>query len=120
VISLIVGYVAATASINEQLFAGLSLMVPVILHNLSGLLLGYWGGSYFGLPLESVRSVSIEVGMQNSGLAVALADVLRDTLSASGYSTGELAVLALPAVLFSIWHNISGPILASRWSKSPA
>lgn len=119
IISIIVGYVVATASVNKQLFASLFLFGPVILHNLAGLALGYGGARVFGFPLDSVRSLSIEVGMQNSGLAVALAEILRQELVATGrYGSGELAMMAVPAVLFSVWHNVTGPVLASRWSES--
>ena len=53
------------------------------------------------------RTIAIEVGMQNSGLAVALA---------AKYFT---ALAALPGAVFSVWHNISGSLLASIWQSSP-
>lgn len=114
VISLIVGYVVATASVKNQLMVSLFLFVPVVVHNISGLALGYWGAQFLAFPLDSVRSLSIEVGMQNSGLAVALAGVLQEEMGGGA----ELATMAIPAVLFSLWHNISGPVLASLWNNS--
>lgn len=117
VISLIVGYVVATASNNNQLLVSLYLILPVVAHNLVGLVLGYGGGWFFQFPLESVRSLSIEVGMQNSGLAVALAGVLQANMTGR-FGSAELATMAIPAVLFSVWHNISGPVLAACWSRS--
>jgi BASS family bile acid:Na+ symporter len=59
----------------------------------------------FGFDLKQSQTIAIEVGMQNSGLAVALA--------LQFFS----ATAALPGALFSIWHNISGSLLAAAWSK---
>ena len=65
------------------------------------------GARVFKLELRERRTVSIEVGMQNSGLAVALA---------SQFFT---PAAALPGAVFSIWHNLSGSALAGWWSKRP-
>lgn len=82
----------------------LALLGAVVLHNALGLLLGYGGARLFGHDARTARTLAIEVGMQNSGLAVALAN--------SYFSSAA----ALPAALFSIWHNVSGAALAGYWS----
>ncbi|WP_203362992.1 bile acid:sodium symporter family protein [Bacillus sp. REN10] len=88
--------------------AGLIIFIAVMLHNAFGLLLGYLTARMLGLDESNRRAISIEVGMQNSGLGVALATA----------HFGPLA--ALPSVVGAVWHNISGPILATYWSKKPA
>ncbi len=60
----------------------------------------------FGLDLRQSQTIAIEVGMQNSGLAVALATQFFS------------ATAALPGALFSVWHNISGSLLASIWGRN--
>ena len=88
--------------------AGASIFTVVILLNATGLCLGYLGAKRAGQNLQRRRTVAIEVGMQNSGLAVALA------------VTHFSALAALPGAMFSIWHNVSGPLMASIWRrKSP-
>lgn len=89
------------------LASGLLIALVVILHNGIGLLLGYGAARVAGLDESTRRAVSIEVGMQNSGLAAGLAN------------THFTAEAALPAALFSVWHNVSGSILASFWSRRP-
>ena len=74
---------------------GLWLLLAVALHNGAGLLLGYMGSWAFGASEADRRAVALEVGMQNSGLATALA--IKFLAPAA----------ALPAALFSLWHNIS-------------
>lgn len=83
-----------------------AVLVAVILHNLLGLGLGYTLARLAGFDSTTCRTLAIEVGMQNSGLGVAL----------SGKYFSALA--ALPGALFSIWHNISGAMLAAYWSNS--
>ncbi len=100
VIAWVIGIVMA---LNQQRildFPGL-IIAGVILHNLLGLGVGYALARRFTSSLSDCRTVAIEVGMQNSGLAVALA---------SQYLP---AVAALPAALFSLWHNLSGAAFAS-------
>ncbi|RLA00264.1 MAG: bile acid:sodium symporter [Gammaproteobacteria bacterium] len=79
----------------------------VVLHNLIGLLGGYWIPRWLGREERECRTLAIEVGMQNSGLAVALA-VKYFSVTA-----------ALPGALFSIWHNLSGSLLAGLWRRKP-
>lgn len=84
---------------------GSMIVIAVILHNLSGLGLGYFIARLFGQDIKTARTLAIEVGMQNSGLSVALA-IKHFT-----------ALAALPGAVFSIWHNISGALLATWWHK---
>ncbi|MEW4329102.1 bile acid:sodium symporter family protein [Rossellomorea marisflavi] len=88
--------------------SGAIIFVAVMLHNLLGLTFGYVAAIIMKLKEGDRRAISIEVGMQNSGLGVALATA----------HFGPLA--ALPSVIGAVWHNISGPILATYWSKKPA
>ncbi len=81
------------------------LLLAVVLHNLGGLALGYGFARLFRMDPVTCRTLAIEVGMQNSGLAVALA--LKYFSPAA----------ALPGALFSIWHNLSGSVLASWFSR---
>lgn len=106
----IITIVAAVVSGSADTIAasGILAFTAVILHNGFGLLLGYLAAWGLGLKEENRRAISIEVGMQNSGLGVALATA----------HFGPLA--ALPSVLAAAWHNISGPVLAAYWSKKSA
>ena len=82
----------------------------VVLHNGFGLLFGYLVAKLFGMNLAKRKCLSIEVGMQNSGLGVALASV----------HFAAMPLAALPSAIFSFWHNISGPIAATiyhRWEE---
>lgn len=81
------------------------LAAAVVLHNLVGLLLGYALAKVYGLEEALRRTLAIEVGMQNSGLAVSLARTHFDGLAGA----------TLPGALFSVWHNLSGSILAAIW-----
>jgi BASS family bile acid:Na+ symporter len=80
-------------------------IIAVILHNGLGLASGYAIAKYLGYDEKICRTLAIEVGMQNSGLGVALA---------TKYFT---AITALPAAFFSIWHNITGALLAAYWTR---
>lgn len=86
---------------------GMLVIVGVFLHNSIGLLAGYWGGKLLGFDEKICRTLSLEVGMQNSGLAAILA------------TTYFTPLAALPGALFSIWHNISGSLLAGYWRDKP-
>lgn len=101
-IILIIAIVVALNNKNIQT-AGLGIFFGVILHNALGLFSGYYLSKLFKFDEKTARTVAIEVGMQNSGLSVALAIKYFSTLS------------ALPGAIFSIWHNISGSLLASYW-----
>ncbi|RWR03127.1 bile acid:sodium symporter [[Pantoea] beijingensis] len=86
---------------------GLVVIAAVILHNAIGLLGGYWGGKLFGFDESTCRTLALEVGMQNSGLAATLGKIYFSPLA------------ALPGALFSVWHNLSGSLLAGYWSGKP-
>jgi len=86
---------------------GFVVIIAVVLHNIIGLLGGYWGGKLFGFDESTCRTLAIEVGMQNSGLAAALGKIYFSPLA------------ALPGALFSVWHNLSGSLLAGYWSGKP-
>lgn len=102
-IILIVAAIIAKNSGQDLQMWGL-IIVGVALHNGLGLILGYFSGKFLGLSENQRRTVAIEVGMQNSGLATALA---------KDYSANA----SLPGAIFSVWHNITGPMLASYWSR---
>lgn len=87
---------------------GPALTAAVALHNGTGLVLGYGVARLLGTGRRAARTIAIEVGMQNSGLAVALA--LKHFTTAT----------ALPGALFSIWHNLSGSALAAFWGRTRA
>ena len=88
---------------------GLALLLAVMLHNGVGYLLGYWGARIFKLDETSCRTISIEVGMQNGGMATGLAmEVLKSTSA------------ALAPAIFGPWMNISGSVLANWWRRKPA
>lgn len=108
----IVAIVAAiiAGSKAQILESGLIILAVVILHNGLGLLLGFWLGQLFKLPYVDCKAISIEVGMQNSGLGVALAAV-HFALS---------PITAVPSAIFSLWHNISGSLLATYWASRSA
>ncbi|SNS42491.1 bile acid:Na+ symporter, BASS family [Geodermatophilus pulveris] len=86
---------------------GLVVVLAVVLHNGLGLALGYAVGRLSGMDVAARRAISIEVGMQNSGLAAGLATV----------HFGPAA--ALPAAVFSVWHNLFGSLLAGYWARRP-
>ncbi|MCM3571100.1 bile acid:sodium symporter family protein [Neobacillus mesonae] len=103
----IVAIVTAVVSVNQQNIAktGLLIFAVVILHNILGYLIGYFFGKLFKMDLSKKKAVAIEVGMQNSGLGAALAAANFSPLS------------AVPSAIFSVWHNISGPILATIFNR---
>jgi len=82
--------------------------IGVVLHNGIGLLGGYWGGRLLGFDESVCRTLALEVGMQNSGLAATLGKIYFTPLA------------ALPGALFSVWHNLSGSLLAGIWAGKPA
>lgn len=103
-ISLILAAVVA-GSKTQILKTGLLIFVVVILHNILGYTIGYVLAKVFRMDYKDKKAVAIEVGMQNSGLAVSLATVHFSPLA------------AVPGAVFSLVHNISGPILAKYWSS---
>ena len=103
----IVAIVAAVVAGNQQRIAtsGLMIFAVVVLHNTLGYLLGYGLAKLFGLSVPKRKTMAIEVGMQNSGLGVALATAHFSPLA------------AVPSAIFSVWHNISGPIIATIFQR---
>ena len=103
-ILFIIGIVVA---LNAPQLRGIGplIVLAVVLHNALGIAGGFTLSRLFGFDLKQSQTIAIEVGMQNSGLAAAL--------SLQFFS----ATAALPAALFSIWHNISGALLARHWGR---
>ncbi len=101
--------IAAVVGATQPVIAtvGPLVAVGVVLHNGVGLLGGYWGGRVLGFDESVCRTLALEVGMQNSGLAATLGKLY----------FGPLA--ALPGAIFSVWHNLSGSLLAGWWAARP-
>ncbi len=106
-ICLIVASVVSHNS-GKILSTGLIIFAVVILHNLLGYLLGYLVGVLFRMDLPRKKAVAIEIGMQNSGLAT--------TLAVSAFPS--LTMATVPGAIFSVWHNISGAILAGWFRRN--
>ena len=107
VIALVVGIIVAHNA-DRLLVGGLIVVLVVMLHNLCGLSLGYIIGRLLNLEATKKRAISIEVGMQNSGLASSLA-----TLHFAAYP-----LATIPGAIFSVWHNISGALVAAVFKRS--
>lgn len=105
-ISLVVMAVVA-GSAAKIVEAGLLVLAAVVLHNCLGYAIGYGFGAITRQPERVRRTVAVEVGMQNSGLAAGLA--------AQYFSP----MAALPGAVFSVWHNISGAVLAAFLRRRP-
>ncbi|MBB6464781.1 BASS family bile acid:Na+ symporter [Aminobacter lissarensis] len=103
----IVLIVSAVVAVNKVNIAqsGLMIFAVVVLHNGFGLLLGYFAARAAGLSLAKRKAIAIEVGMQNSGLGAALANAHFSPLA------------AVPSAVFSVWHNISGALVANYFSR---
>ncbi len=94
--------IVIAANAHKLLDGGLTVLLVVVLHNVSGLGAGYLIGTLLRMTPAKRRAVSIEVGMQNSGLASSLA-----TLHFAAYP-----LATIPGALFSVWHNLSGAAVA--------
>lgn len=103
-ISVIVAVVVAGSATAIKSAAALVLLA-VVLHNGLGLALGYAAGKVSGLGRPASRAMAFEVGMQNSGLAASLATAHFSPLA------------ALPAAVFSVWHNVSGAVVAAWMAR---
>lgn len=101
----VLGLVGASAP--RIMTGGLLVLAVVIVHNGIGLLLGYFAAKGLKVGERAARTTAIEVGMQNSGLAAGLG---------AQYFTPEAAV---PGAVFSVWHNVSGSILAAYFQRRP-
>jgi len=106
-VAAIVAIVAAVVAGNQARIAssGLLIFAVVVLHNGLGLVIGYLLARLCGLSVAKRKAISIEVGMQNSGLGVALATAHFSPLA------------AVPSAIFSVWHNISGPLAATVFRR---
>ncbi|WP_172370100.1 bile acid:sodium symporter family protein [Sporosarcina jiandibaonis] len=106
VIAIVMIVAAVVAGSKEKIIeSGLLIFAVVILHNGLGYLFGFLIAKLFKLDYSDQKAISIEVGMQNSGLGAALA--------AAHFSP----IAAVPSAIFSFWHNISGPLLATYWAR---
>jgi BASS family bile acid:Na+ symporter len=101
IIVIIAAVVAASAGSIAAI--GPLVLAAVILHNAIGLAGGYFGGKLLGFNESICRTLALETGMQNSGLAATLGKLYFSPLA------------ALPGAIFSIWHNLSGSLLAGHW-----
>jgi len=98
-----------TAAGRDNLLAiGVTLVFAAIIHNTLGYVFGYWGSRMFGLDKVSCRTIAIEVGLQNGGLASGLA-----------LQMGKVATVGLAPAVFGPWMNISGSALANFWRGNP-
>lgn len=88
--------------------SGMMIFAVVVLHNMLGYLIGFMAARLAGLDLAARKAIAIETGMQNSGLAAALATAYFSPLT------------AVPAAIFSVWHNISGALVANILSRMKA
>lgn len=102
IVAIVAGVVGA--NVENILTAGIFVLLAVVVHNAVGLGAGFGVGRAAGMSEDRVRTCTFEVGLQNSGLAVALATSLFSPAAA-----------LIPA-LFSVWHNVTGPALASYFT----
>lgn len=101
--------IITSLSRDKLLSVAFALIAVVMLHNAAGYLLGYWSARLAGMVEADARTVAIEVGLQNAGMASGLAINVLHSSDAG-----------LAAALFGPWMNISGSVLASWWRRRPA
>ena len=101
IVMIIGGIVAVNA--EKIVSCGVLVLGVVAIHNFCGMMLGFLAAKIFHVEYSRTTAIAIEVGMQNSGLAVSLA--------AANFAANPLATL--PGAIFSVWHNISGSLFAS-------
>ncbi|WPR73472.1 bile acid:sodium symporter family protein [Algoriphagus sp. NG3] len=100
--------VIVAAGRDSLLDIGPLLIILVVVHNLAGYTLGYWSSRLFKLDEKDCRTIAIEVGMQNGGLASGIAKEM-----------GKIATVGLAPAVFGPLMNVTGSILASYWHKKP-
>lgn len=108
-ICFIIGIITSLS--RDSLLAGgfvLTIIVAAVIHNIVGYLFGYGGARALGLGETDSRTVAIEVGLQNGGMASGLA-----------VKVWQSSMAALPSAVFGPWMNMSGAMLASWWSSRP-
>ncbi|MEM7658293.1 MAG: bile acid:sodium symporter family protein [Bacteroidota bacterium] len=106
-IALVITIITA-AGRDSLLTIGLALIGVVIVHNVIGYFLGYWGAKLGGMDEKSCRTIALEVGMQNGGLASGIA-----------LEMGRVATMGLAPAVFGPFMNISGSSLATYWRDKP-
>ena len=107
-IALIIMIITA-AGRDDLLTIGILLIIAAIIHNLMGYLLGYWGCRLLKMKEQDCRTIALEVGMQNGGLASGIA-----------LEMGKISTVGLAPAIFGPWMNISGSSLATWWrDKDP-
>ena len=100
--------IITAAGRDDLLTIGLALVAAAVIHNLLGYLLGYWACKLFKMPPQDCRTIALEVGMQNGGLASGIA-----------LEMGKVATVGLAPAIFGPWMNISGSSLATWWRDQP-
>lgn len=103
IVLIVAGVVGASQAKIAQ--SGLLIFAAVVLHNGLGYLLGFMAAKAFGMDFNKRKALAIEVGMQNSGLGAALATTYFSPLA------------AVPSAIFSVWHNISGAMIATYFAS---
>jgi len=98
--------VITAAGRDSLLEVGLLLIAATLLQNVAGYTLGYWSGRVLGMEEKDCRTISLEVGMQNGGLASGIA-----------LAMGKLATVGLAPAVFGPMMNVTGSSLASWWNK---
>lgn len=106
--NVIIIAVIVAAGRDSLLVIGPLLLLAAIIHNAAGYVLGYWGGRLFKMSKADSRTISIEVGMQNGGMAAGIASEL-----------GRAATMGLYPAIFGTWMDISGSFLANWWRRTP-
>jgi len=98
-----------TAAGRDSLMAiGLALILACLIHNLAGYFLGYWGCRFLSMDERSCRTIALEVGMQNGGLASGIA-----------LEMGKVATIGLAPAVFGPMMNVTGSSLATWWRGKP-
>ena len=108
--SIAIAFIVAiviSANASKLLTGGHLVIAVVVLHNICGLSLGYLVSLLAGMPMAKRKALAIEVGMQNSGLA--------SSLAATHFAMHPMATI--PGAIFSVWHNISGAIMARIFAR---
>jgi len=102
--------IITAAGRDSLLSIGVFLIIAAIIHNAAGYFLGYWGCKVLRMSEQDCRTIALEVGMQNGGLASGIA-----------LEMGKVSTIGLAPAVFGPWMNISGSSLATWWrDKDPA
>ncbi|HLR31175.1 MAG TPA: bile acid:sodium symporter family protein [Fodinibius sp.] len=104
-IAVIIAVITAAGRDSLVAIGGLLIMAAII-HNAAGYLFGYWGARLLGMDEKACRTIALEVGMQNGGMASGLAAEM-----------GKIATVGLAPAVFGPWMNISGSTLANWWRR---